>query len=265
MKKVNIFIIMFCITFATAVFANDKEAREIMQKVEDRYDGDTMSSDMTMVLIDKNKNKRIRKIKSINKDYGKDTHTLLFFKSPADVKNTGFLTYDYNNSNKDDDQWLYLPALRKTKRISSSEQSNSFMGSDFNYSDMNSRRLDEYNYKLVKEATVKNNKVWIIEQAAKTKEYVEEIGYKKSLLFVRQDNFVVIRSINWVNDNGSIKYFDVKNLELINNIWVATNFTMTKKRGKKMLHKTIIKLDNIKFNKKIADSKFSLRQLKKGI
>ena len=52
------------------------------------------------------------------------------------MKNTGFLTYDYDASGKDDDQWLYLPALGKTKRIASSDQSGAFMGSDFNYSDL---------------------------------------------------------------------------------------------------------------------------------
>ena len=112
--------------------ADDAKARDIMQKVEARNDGDHMTSQLEMILIDKNKKERIRKIKSFTKDKGKDTHRLMFFIHPPEVKNTGFLTYDYEDPEKDDDQWLYLPELRKTKRIAASDNSASFMGSDLN-------------------------------------------------------------------------------------------------------------------------------------
>ena len=65
----------------------------------------------------------------------------MFFLSPADVKDTGFLTYDYDEEGRDDDQWLYLPALKKTKRIASGDKSGSFMGSDFTYADMTDRLI----------------------------------------------------------------------------------------------------------------------------
>ena len=147
-----------CILNASSLLADDPKARRIMQKVEDRDDGDNSTSDMEMILIDKNKKKRIRKIKVYTKDKGKDTLRLMFFQYPADVKDTGFLTYDYDNPDKDDDQWLYLPALRKTKRIASSDKSGSFMGSDLNYSDMTKRNLEDYDFTLMKEMEVRGKK-----------------------------------------------------------------------------------------------------------
>ena len=121
---------------AAAALADDPEARAIMEKVDARNDGDNQVSDMEMILIHKKGKKRIRRIHTFSKDRGEDTLKLMFFQYPADVRGTAFLTFDYDNPDKDDDQWLYLPALRKTKRIASTDKSGSFMGSDLTYSDM---------------------------------------------------------------------------------------------------------------------------------
>jgi hypothetical protein len=245
--------------------ADDARARAIMEKVDARDDGDDQTSDMEMILIDKNKKQRIRKIATFSKDKGNDKLRLMFFEQPADVKDTSFLTYDYDDPDKDDDQWLYLPALRKTKRIASSDKSGSFMGSDLNYSDMTDRNLEDYDFTLKKEMDVKGVKTWLIESIPRTKKVIKETGYKKSLLFVRQDNYFVIRAVNWVKDGGYLKYMDVKTLQQIDGIWVATEMHVTKKKGKNFSHKTILKLNNVKFNQKLEFDLFTVRRMEKGL
>ncbi len=240
-------------------------AREIMQAVDDRDDGDNRTADMKMVLIDKNGDERVRSIHSFDKDKGEDKQRIMFFLSPADVKDTGFLTYDYDAYDKDDDQWLYLPALRKSKRIASSDKSGSFMGSDFNYSDMTRRNLDDYEFKILKEDTVRDARVWLIESKPKSRKVIEETGYKKSVLFVRQDNFVVIRAVNWVNEGDNLKYLDVEKLEKIDGIWTILQMSMTTKRGKSTLHKTNLYFDNVKYNQNLSEEMFSIRRLEKGL
>lgn len=240
-------------------------AREIMQAVDDRDDGDNRSADMKMVLIDKNGDERIRAIRSFDKDKGEDKQRIMFFLSPADVKDTGFLTYDYDAYEKDDDQWLYLPALRKSKRIASSDKSGSFMGSDFNYSDMTRRNLDDYDFKIVKEGEVRGAKVWLIESRPKRREVIEETGYEKSVVFVRQDNFVVVRAVNWVNEGSKLKYLDVEKLEKIDGVWTILHMSMTTKQGKTTLHKTDIYFDNVKYNQNLTEEMFSIRRLEKGL
>ena len=262
---ISVVVFIMGLAFSQNSFADDAKAREIMQKVENRDDGDNMTSQMEMILIDKNKKKRIRKINTFSKDKGKDTLKLMFFLHPADVKNTGFLTYDYDDPDKDDDQWLYLPALRKTKRIASSDKSSSFMGSDLNYSDMTSRDLDDYDFKLVKEMKVRNNKVWIIESVPRTEKVIDESGYKKSLLFVRQDNYVVVRAVHWTSEGNYLKYVDVKKLEKIDGIWVSTEMHVTKKRNKQTVHGTILKNSDVKFNQHLDEEMFSIRRLEKGL
>ena len=114
-------ITIFSILISGTIMLPEKvfalNGREIMEKVNARDTGDRSISEMEMILIDKKGKKRVRKLKTYGLEQGKNSKSLMFFISPADVKNTGFLTYDYDESGKDDDQWLFLPALKKTKRI----------------------------------------------------------------------------------------------------------------------------------------------------
>lgn len=245
--------------------ADDPKAREIMQAVNDRDDGDNQVSDMLMILVDRRGNERKRNIRSYSKDFGEDTHSIMFFLSPADVKDTGFLTFDYDESGKDDDQWLFLPALRKTKRIASSDKSGSFMGSDFNFSDMTERDLDDYEYKIMKEVEVDGVMTWQIESKPRSDDVADETGYSKAVIFVRQDNYVVIRVVNWVYKSRKRKYMKINKLEKIDGIWVATDMQMVTKEGRQTVHSTFLKFNNIKFNQDLDDSVFTVRTLEKGL
>ena len=237
--------------FPISVFA--LTADEIARQVSDRDEGNKSISNMTMVLIDKHGDTRIRTMKNYSIDIDSTTKKIIFFQSPANVKNTAFLTYDYDDASKDDDQWLYLPALKKTKRIASSDKSSAFMGSDFSYSDMTSRDISDYRYRIVKESTVRDHKVWVMESIPKTLDTIEETGYAKSYMFVRQDNYVVVRALHILKDFKRKKYLDVKKLELIDGIWVATEIEMKTTQNKNTLHKTILKLDNVVFEQDIND------------
>ena len=262
----SIFSIIISATIMLPEKAFALSGREIMEKVNDRDIGNRSISEMEMILIDKKGNKRVRKLKSYGLEQGKNSKSLMFFITPADVKNTGFLTYDYDESGKEDDQWLFLPALRKTKRIAAGDKSGSFMGSDLNYSDMSSPDLDLYDYTLMKETEVKGNKVWQIKSVPKTKAEAEKSGYSKSVVFIRQDNYVMIRGVRWVYKKKRNKYLDVRKLEKIDGIWISTEMHVTTKSGKKTLHKTILKQNNIKFNQvEVNENLFTIRRLEKGL
>ena len=249
--------------------ADDEDAaahtgRQIMDWVDQRDDGDKAVQDMQMVLIDKGGGQRKRTIHSLRMDEGEDTRSIMFFVEPADVKDTGFLTYDFDDVDRDDDQWLYLPALKKTKRIASSDKSGSFMGSDFTYADMTDRNLDSYDYELLQETDIDGVTVWVVEAIPNTKKEIDETGYTRQVIFVRKDNHVAVRSKSWLKKGGRNKYFDVKKLELIDGIWTATEMHMTTKKGKKTLHKTILISDTVKYGQDMNEDTFSVRRLEKG-
>ncbi len=238
--------------------------REIMELVDARDDGDQLTQDMEMILIDKRGKRRDRTIRMLSRDVGEDTQSIMFFLSPAPVKDTGFLTYDYDSSDHDDDQWLFLPALKKTKRIATGDKSGSFMGSDFTYSDMTDRDLDHYDYRLLKEDEVAGHPVWVVEAIPNSDDEIEETGYTKSVVFVRKDNHVVVRAKSWVKKGERQKYLDVKSLELIDGIWVPTETHMTTKKGKTTLHKTVLKAHNVRFNQQHDEDLFTVRSLERG-
>jgi hypothetical protein len=248
----------------TTVVADDVKAREIMVKVDARNEGDTLEQDMMMMLIDKNGKERTRDLKSYAKDFGKDNHRTMFFKSPSDVKNTAFLTYDYDDSTRDDDQWLYLPALKKVKRIPSTDKSSSFMGSDFSYFDMTDRDLEDYDFKFIKDTKVRGHDAWMIESTPRNQEIIDESGYEKTIAIVRKDNYMVVRAINFMT-NGKKKYLDVKKIRQESGIWLIDEMTMTTKKGKRTLHKTILTFDNVTLNGSIEDGVFTTRRLEKGL
>lgn len=268
MKRKKLAILLTLVAFAllpTSATGALPDGRWVMEQVDTRDDGDNQTSENTMILIDKKGNERKRELQVFSKDQGRDTKRLQFFLSPADVKGTGFLTYDYYSGEKDDDQWLYLPDLRKTKRIATSDKSSSFMGSDFSYADMTRRVLDEWRYRLLKEDVLNDQKVWLVEAVPISKKVEDRYGYKKSIVFVRQDIFMVVRAVHVLKEGRKVKYMEVKKVEEVEGIWVATETWMKTTRNKRTLHRTILRWNNVKFNQDLDDSIFSVRQLEKGL
>lgn len=262
------FLLGVCMSSPAPVQADDPAARAVMEQVDARDDGDNRTADMQMVLIDKKGRQRLRQIRTFSKDKGEDVLSLMFFLHPADVKDTAFLTYDYDDSTQDDDQWLYLPALQKTKRIATSDKSGSFMGSDLNYADMTTLDLEDYDFSFYakgREKLVNGQKTWVIWALPRSAKVVKETGYEKALLFVRQDIHFVVRILSWVSGGRQLKYFDVKKLHKIDGIWVATELQVTRKKGKQMVHKTILTLDNVLFNQELDEALFSIRRMEKGL
>jgi Outer membrane lipoprotein-sorting protein len=281
MKPGNIGSHMICIAamlFIAAVSlpmgleSAEVSALEVMQAVEDRDDGETMISKLTMILIDKKRHKRVRKIMGFRKDYGKDVKSINFFLSPPKIKNTAFLSYDWDDENKEDDNWLYLPALRKDKRISAAGKKDSFMGSDFSYSDMNGLELSDWQYRF-KKRSVKIGGIdcWAIEGIPKkerAEKVIEETGYWKTETWVRKDIFMAIRSklyvVEEVKSNKKIKYFMVGNISKIQGIWTAKKLSMKTTKNKRTEHRTILLFDDIVYNRGVDGTLFSRQQMKIG-
>jgi outer membrane lipoprotein-sorting protein len=264
-KTITLLVVFAMAAFSIPYPAQALTGREIIEKVDARDDGDNMTADQEMILVDKKGHKRVRKMKAFNKDRGRDTLRLMFFLAPADVKDTGFLTYDYYSGEKDDDQWLYLPALKKTKRIASSDKSSAFMGSDFSYADMTRRVLDEWNYKLLKEVEVRGKKCWLIEALPKNRVVEDRYGYSRSIVFIRQDIYMGIRAVHWVKEGKKLKYFDMKQVQKIDGIWTGTLLDMKTTKNRKTLHRTFLKFKNVRFNQEIEEGLFTVRQLEAGV
>ncbi len=123
--------------------------------------------------------------------------TLLIFQDPPDVRGTTLLTHE--NRTGDDDQWLYLPALRRARRIASSNRSSSFVGSELAYEDLIPNEISKHEYRYVREDTIDGVPVWVIESAPRFK----DSGYSRRELFVRRDNYQMAR-VNFYDRKGKL-------------------------------------------------------------
>lgn len=232
--------------------------RDIIQNVKDRPDGDTRYSEMTMKLINKRGRERERKVKSYSLDIGKDKKTIMFFEYPGDVKGTGFLTWDYDEIGKDDDKWLYLPAMKKTRRISgSSAKKDYFMGTDFTFDDMGSRNVDEDEHKLLCEETIEGQKCWIVESVSKDSRDI----YSKKLSWIRKDCLIALK-VEYYDKLGQLhRKLNLSNIEKVNGFWLAQKLHMTNMQTD---HQTILIIENPKYNIGIDENTFTVAKLEKG-
>jgi hypothetical protein len=115
--------------------------------------------------------------------------TLVIFKDPPDVRGTTLLTHE--NRAGDDDQWLYLPALRRARRIATANRAGSFVGSELAYEDLVPNEITKYQYKYLRDDTLDGVPVWMVESVPRTK----DSGYSRREIFVRRDNHQTVRVI----------------------------------------------------------------------
>lgn len=233
--------------------------RDVMQKAKNRPDGDTRYAKVEMSLIQKNGRKRERKLESWSMDEGKNTKTIMFFTYPGDVKGTGFLTWNYNNPSKNDDKWLYLPAMKKTRRISGkSSKTDYFMGSDFTYNDMSSRNVDEEQHTLVREETVSGHKCWVVESKPKDKDEI----YSRRITWIRQDCLLPIKAEYYDKLNKLHRKLTVSECKQINGFWAILSMSM---ENVQTGHTTVIKMSGQKFDLKLSPGMFTVSKLEKGL
>ena len=114
MKRFTI-ILIAVLTITTTLSAQGITGLKIIENVYNRPTGLDQEGDLTMSLINSRGDERIREIKQFLKDFGEMEKRIMFFVSPADVRNTSFMNWSYDKAGKGDDQWIYLPALKKVK------------------------------------------------------------------------------------------------------------------------------------------------------
>ncbi len=198
-------------------------------------------SDMEMVLIDAYgaKTTRIMEGKTLEVN-GDGDMSLMEFLNPKDVKGTKMLTHSHKGD--DDDQWLYLPTIKRVKRISSSNKSSSFMGSEFSYEDLGSQEVDKYNFKWLADMKTKKGALggWKVERVPKSNS-----GYSKMIMTISSKYMNPIK----------VEYFDRKG-ELLK-VAAFSNF-----KGHKIGKKVLWRADKIHM-KNVQTKKESTMEWKK--
>lgn len=187
MKKTLAFMGTFLI--ASALFAQSLTGYDIVKKADEVPSPKTSASVAKLTIHSKKGTDRIREVIMKSKDYGDVTKEVIVFTTPKDVAGTGYLMFDYEDENKDSDNWLYMPAMKKTRRIASSgtEAEGSFMGTDFTYEDMGDRKISKDDYTLLGEETVDGVECYKVDCVSKA--HTEKDP--RRVVYIGKDDFIL--------------------------------------------------------------------------
>ncbi len=241
-------------------------AAEIMKKNDERYTGDTQLSYSVLTLIDKQGRERVRELKLFGIDKKDVEKSLIFFMSPSDVQGTAYMSFDWEDEAKEDDSWLYLPALQKITRVASSDESGAFMGSDFSYADINGIDYEDFTYTLANEnEQVDGVDCWVIESTPKNKEIIKKTGYTGSKSWIRKDNYMQVKGIINLKKAKKVKYFAARDIEEIQGVWTAKTLQMVTTRNGKKEHASVLKISKVRYNDAVDETMFDTQAMQRGL
>ena len=216
---------------------------------------DTIAN-MKMILRNragKESNRNVR-IKNLEVD-GDGDKSLSIFDEPADVKGTTSLTWSH--STKPDDQWLYLPALKRVKRISSKNKSGPFMGSEFAFEDIGSQEVDKYSYKYLRDEPIDGAQTFVIERYPNDK----NSGYTKQIAWIEQERYIALKIEYYDRKGDLLKTLAASNFEqYLNKFWRAGTLEMVNHQSGKS---TTLEFSNYQFQTGLRDADFSKNALRR--
>ncbi len=212
-------------------------------------------AEMVMTLINANGQERQRTMRSMVLEKKGGDKSLMEFLTPADVKGTKFLSYEH--ADKDDDQWLYLPALKRVKRIASKNKSGSFMGSEFSYEDLTAFNIDKYNYSgEAEDVVVDGKKLYKSVRIPKSK----NSGYTKQVSWVDPQTFLAQKVDYYDRKKELLKTAVFTDYKKMDGVWRIGKITMTNHQNDK---KTILVWKDETIKNGLKERDFNKRVLKR--
>ncbi len=271
MKKTVLAIILLII--ATSTYGAENPARDLMVKVDNRDDGQTLISKVSLTTyryVKQNgrnvpaEKPRVKVMDFIKKDYGlreKDHKSVSIVIEPKSEKGIGFLQYDYELAGKDTDQWMYLSAMGKVKRIVSGNENEpktgSFFGSEFNYEDMESYNIDDFTYKLLGNEMYKKKDCRVIETLP-VEAKAKKSNYSRALVWVDPETFMILKSVLFNRNGKKSKKIYYNSIETINGVLVPRKIIAINLETQR---RTTMSYEKIVINRPVEDKFLTQRTL----
>jgi outer membrane lipoprotein-sorting protein len=211
---------------------------------------ESSATSLTMILTNNHGQESIRYLENMTLEVPNDgDKSLVVFKSPKDVQGTATLTYTHKVGS--DDQWLYLPAIKRVKRISSDNKSGPFMGSEFAYEDLSSQEVEKYTYKFLKEETYNGVDTYVVERyPVDTKS-----GYTRQVTWYNKNNYRLEKMEFYDRKNALLKTLTYQKYNLyLDKYWRASELYMVNHQSGK---KTKLLFENFEFRIGLNESSFS--------
>jgi hypothetical protein len=240
-----------------AMPAQQSDPVQLMDKSRDLTMSGNIQSTVALTITEKNGAVRTRKLNMITKSYDDGTiKRMVKFLDPADVRGTAMLIID--NKDNQDDMWIYLPALKKTRRIVSTEKGKSFMSSEFSNADMSSGSNADFRIRHMPESG--KGGAWIIESVPVSDDKADEYGFSRKITYLEIGSLKT-RKIDFYNFDDEL----FKTIEIVATQPLAgkEGYVMTDMFAKNHLNgrSSRVKFDQVNTSATIADNTFSVESL----
>jgi len=250
------FLTVFC-GQAVALTA-EEQGLQIVTEV-DRRDigfGDSQS-DLKMILRNRSGAESVRvlnmKTLEINGDGDK---SLSVFSQPRDIKGTAFLSFTH--ALVPDEQWLYLPALKRVKRISSSNKSGPYLGSEYAFEDLTSFEVSKYKYKYLKDDVLEGKACFVVELYPQ----YQHSGYTRQVVWIEKERYIPLKTDYYDRKNALLKTLVNKDYQqYLEQYWRADEMLMVNHQNGKS---TVLLWGNFKFRNNFSDRDFDRNSLKRS-
>jgi len=260
MKKIINIITFLGLLFAgQQVFSNAAamEVMEIVRKVNHAifYQGGDNKAHLEMRILDDQGRERFRKITLLRKNLDEKDGAqkyYVFFSKPADIKKMVFMAW--KNIDRDDDRWLYLPALDLVKRIAASDERTSFVGSHFFYEDVSGRNIDEDVHEIVAET----EQYYVIKSVPKLPQDVEFSYYKN---WIDKKTFLPVKAEYYNEKSFVYRTYNALEIKMIEGYPTVMNAQM---EDNTTGGKTILTYSSVKYDEGIPENIFSERYLRRA-
>ena len=257
MKKLISLLVLLLPLMATAQTPEER-GMEIAVEADKRDAGfGDMSSDMIMTLKNANGDVSIRKMRSKNLEVdGDGDKGLTIFDEPADIKGTAFLSFTHILDA--DDQWLYLPALKRVKRISSKNKSGPFMGSEFAFEDLSSREVAKYTYLYLRDEAINGEDAFVVE----SKPNYKYSGYTRTVAWISKATYQPLKLEYYDRKKSLLKTMMATGYQqYLGKFWRPDSLNMLNHQTKK---ETRLEFSNYQFQKGLSDRDFNKSSLKRA-
>lgn len=256
-KAILLFSILLPFCAASLAQAQAVSAGEVMAKAQQVqfYAGNDMKAKVRMRLLSKEGQQRIREMVMLRKNLspGGEQRYFIYFSNPADVRDMTFMVWKHPQ--RDDERWLFLPALNLARRIAANDKRSSFVGSDFSYEDVSGREVEEDTHTLVREDTLQGRAVFVIQSVPKDEKSVD---FSHKLAWIDKENFVLRREEFYDKRKELFKVFTADEVKQVQGLWTAVGRTMENVQNG---HRTEVTFLEIQYNVGLEDSLFSERSL----
>lgn len=240
-----------------ALYGQQPDAFEIMDRSRELSLTGSMSAEVELTLTEKNGSVRQRSINMFSKTYGDTEKRFIEFLAPADIRGTAMLIFD--NKAADDEMWIYLPALKRIRRISTSEKGKSFMSSEFTNADMSSPSATDFSQRHTTGSGT--GEMWIIESLPASGDMAEEYGYSRKLSYIDQEDYHTVKMEFYDFDNKLFKVIEIKSIfPLKDGKFMVDHMTAENLATGR---KSEMKMRNIKTGQAVDDNVFTVQNLER--